>query len=209
MVSKSSVLPCFVSILCSMDTPTTPPARNTLDREAWVQLATELLADEGLAGLRVEVLAKRLGVTKGSFYWHFKDRQTLLDAVLHSWRDGRIRDSARQAEADSAHATEQIRRVMDQYSIRPNRKGVRIELAIRDWARRDEQAAAVVEDVDRARLDHATALFRTAGFTPEEARMRALLLYTHAFGLSMMVYTQQAAEVARLHEEVTTLIASR
>ncbi|MFT4173302.1 MAG: TetR/AcrR family transcriptional regulator [Rhodocyclaceae bacterium] len=191
-----------------MDTQTPPPSRSTLDRDAWVQLATDLLAEEGLAGLRVEVLAKRLGVTKGSFYWHFKDRQALLDAVLYSWRDGRIRDSARQAEADAAHASEQIRHVMDQYSIRPNRKGVRIELAIRDWARRDAQAAAVVEEVDRARLDHATALFRTAGFAQDDARMRALLLYTHAFGLSMMVYTQRAAEVARLHEEVTRLIAT-
>ncbi|MFA9440627.1 TetR/AcrR family transcriptional regulator [Uliginosibacterium sp. sgz301328] len=181
--------------------------RHTLDRSAWVQLATELLAEDGLAGVRVEVLAKQLGVTKGSFYWHFKDRQALLEAVLETWREGRVRDSARQAEATPATAREQIRRVIDAYSIRPNRKGVRIELAIRDWARRDAQAAAAVEDVDRARLDDATALFRLGGFSENDARMRALLLYTHSFGLSMMVYTRMADDIGQLHQQVTRLIS--
>ncbi|MGC3964879.1 MAG: TetR/AcrR family transcriptional regulator [Rhodocyclaceae bacterium] len=181
--------------------------RHTLDRSAWVQLATELLAEDGLAGVRVEVLAKQLGVTKGSFYWHFKDRQALLDALLETWRDGRIRDSARQAEATPDTAREQIRRVIDAYSIRPNRKGVRIELAIRDWARRDAQAASAVEDVDSARLNDATNLFRLAGFSEDDARMRALLLYTHSFGLSMMVYTRMADDISQLHQHVTSLIS--
>ena len=57
-------------------------ARTQLDPERWIDVAIDVLAKEGVTGLRIEVLAKRCGVTKGSFYWHFKDRQALLDAVL-------------------------------------------------------------------------------------------------------------------------------
>ena len=66
--------------------------RVQLDRENWIESATDVLAREGLGGLRIEVLAKRCGVTKGSFYWHFKDRQDLLTAILEHWQEGRIRD---------------------------------------------------------------------------------------------------------------------
>ncbi|MDQ8024187.1 MAG: TetR/AcrR family transcriptional regulator [Moraxellaceae bacterium] len=182
------------------------PSRG-LDREAWVRLAVDILAEEGLAGLRVEAMAKRLGVTKGSFYWHFKDRQALLDAVLEEWRAGRIQDCQRQAEVSPDRAAEQLRHVMDAYAINPNRKGVMIELAVRDWARRDKAAAAAVEEVDEARRTNATRLFLAAGFSQDQAEMRALLLYTHAFGLSMMVFERQVDAVARLHAAITTLIA--
>ncbi|MEC5397467.1 TetR/AcrR family transcriptional regulator [Uliginosibacterium sp. H1] len=182
------------------------PSRS-LDRDAWVRLAVDILAEEGLAGLRVEALAKRLGVTKGSFYWHFKDRQALLDAVLEEWRTGRIQDCERQAQVSPDRAAEQLRHVMDTYAINPNRKGVMIELAVRDWARRDAAAASAVEQVDEARRNNAAQLFRTAGFADEEAEMRALLLYTHAFGLSMMVFERHGDEVARLHTAIAALIA--
>ena len=66
--------------------------RVQLDRENWIDGAIDVLAREGLSGLRIEVLAKRYGVTKGSFYWHFKDRQDLLTAMLSHWKEGRIRD---------------------------------------------------------------------------------------------------------------------
>ena len=75
------------------------PNRQQLDRAAWIKAAFDVLADKGLDGIRVEVLAKRLKVTKGSFYWHFKDRRDLLDAVLETWKDGRIRDIQKQTRA--------------------------------------------------------------------------------------------------------------
>ena len=65
-------------------------ARVTLDRHEWIEAAIELLAEQGVQGMRVELLAKNFGVTKGSFYWHFKDRQDLVDGVLATWRDGRL-----------------------------------------------------------------------------------------------------------------------
>jgi AcrR family transcriptional regulator len=183
-----------------------PKSRAVLDPDAWLRLATEMLAEEGLAGLRVEVLAKRLNVTKGSFYWHFKDRQALLDALVDGWREGRIRDITKLTNVSVAQAPEQIRRVIDLYSIQPNRKGMMIELAMRDWARRDPRVAEAVEAVDQARLASAAALFVKAGFSEEEAGTRALLLYTHAFGLSMMVYDHFEVEIAAQHERISRMI---
>jgi AcrR family transcriptional regulator len=98
------------------------------------------------------VLAKRLGVTKGSFYWHFKDRHDLQGAVLEYWKDGRIRDIRKQTQASPGAEAEALLHTIEVYSSARNRKGIAIEAAVRDWARRDPQAVAVVEEVDAERL---------------------------------------------------------
>ena len=64
--------------------PKTRAPRTQLDRKGWIEAAIDVLADQGVEGMRVEVLAKSFGVTKGSFYWHFKDRQDLFNAVLNA-----------------------------------------------------------------------------------------------------------------------------
>ncbi len=134
------------SILLRMENIVKKP-RTQLDRAAWVAGATEVLAEEGIAGLRVEVLAKRLKVTKGSFYWHFTDRRDLLMAVLAHWKEGRIRDIIKQTRAQPGRELEQIYHVIDVYSASRSRRGMMIELAVRDWARRDAEAGAIVAEV--------------------------------------------------------------
>ena len=129
------------------------PNRQQLDRAAWTRAALDILAEKGLDGIRVEVLAKRLKVTKGSFYWHFKDRRDLLDAVLETWKDGRIRDIQKQTRAVPGEELPRAYHVIEVYSANRNRKGMLIEIAMRDWARRDALAATVVEEVDAARLE--------------------------------------------------------
>ena len=70
--------------------PRSPARPAALDAGAWTDAALEALAGGGIAAVRVEPLAKTLGVTKGSFYWHFADRRALLDAMLARWADGRV-----------------------------------------------------------------------------------------------------------------------
>ena len=165
-----------------------PATREQLGRTEWIAGAIETLADEGMAGMRVEALAKRLGVTKGSFYWHFKDRQDLVTAVLHTWKEGRIRDIDKQSSASEGQQGNQLMLIIDVYSTNRNRKGISIELAVRDWARRDAQAHAVVEEVDTYRLECTRKLFVACGFTDHEAKSRSLLLYAYVFGQSLMAY---------------------
>lgn len=160
--------------------------RTIHDRNEWVEAAIGLLAEQGVAGIRIEVLAKTFGVTKGSFYWHFKDRQDLFNAVLETWRDGRIRDIRKQTEANPGGENQQLLRLIDIYGSTRNRKGISIELAVREWARRDGQAAAAVEEVDRSRLECTRQLFIARGLSDDEAKSRSLLLYAYVFGQSLM-----------------------
>ncbi|MBL8465015.1 MAG: TetR/AcrR family transcriptional regulator [Thauera sp.] len=181
--------------------------RTQLDRDAWVAGATEVLAEEGIAGLRVEVLAKRLKVTKGSFYWHFTDRRDLLMAVLAQWKDGRIRDIIKQTRAQPGRELEQIYHVIDVYSASRSRRGMMIELAVRDWARRDAEAAAIVAEVDDVRLRCARDLFLACGVPMDEASSRCMLLYAYVFGVSLMIYEKFDHDVTRLKRDIAELIA--
>lgn len=181
--------------------------RAQLDREAWIDGAIEVLAEEGIAGLRVEVLAKRLKVTKGSFYWHFQDRRDLLLAILTQWRDGRIRDIVKQTKAAPGEELAQIYHVIEVYSANRSRRGMMIELAVRDWARRDPDAAAIVAEVDETRLRCARELFVACGVSPQEASSRCMLLYAYVFGVSLMIYDNFDNDVARLKQDIAELIA--
>lgn len=162
------------------------PRAPSLDRSAWIKGALAALSDEGHAGLRVETLAKRLQVTKGSFYWHFRDRRDLVDAVLDEWKHGRIADIHKQTAAKPGEELAALRHTIDVYSAGRNRKGLPIELAVREWANRDARAAAVVEEVDAERVSCAARLFEKLGLSPSEAAARSILLYAYVFGFSLM-----------------------
>ncbi len=183
------------------------PPRPQLDRAAWVQAALDTLADEGVTGIRVEVLAKRLHVTKGSFYWHFKDRQDLLAGVLDVWKEGRIRDIIKQTRPEPGKEQAQLFHVIDVYSASRNKKGILIELAMREWARRDSLAAATVEEVDAWRLRCARELFLAIGLPLREASTRSMLLYAYVFGVSMMNCEKFDGDIARMKADILEIIA--
>ena len=181
--------------------------RPALDRDAWISGGITILAEHGADGLRVETLAKRLGVTKGSFYWHFKDRRDLLDAILSLWKEGRIRDIRKQTHAHAGGEIAALLHTIEVYASARNRKGIPIELAIRDLARRDAQAAAVVEEVDAERLACACRLFLACGMGQEEARARSVMLYAYVFGVSLMRCDQFAPDLAELKTWIAERIA--
>ncbi|EXI77396.1 MAG: putative acrAB operon repressor [Candidatus Accumulibacter appositus] len=181
-------------------------ARVTLDRDEWIEAAIDILAEQGVQGMRIEVLAKNFGVTKGSFYWHFKDRQDLVDGVLETWRDGRIRDIDKQTGASPGREREQLLHLIDVYSATRNRKGISIELAVREWARRDAQAATIVEEVDTWRLECTRQLFVRRGLSDDEAKSRSLLLYAYVFGQSLMACERYDPAVGELKRWIAELI---
>lgn len=183
-------------------------SRKQLDRHDWIEGSIDALADEGVAGMRVEVLAKRFGVTKGSFYWHFKDRQDLIDAVLNTWKAGRIRDINKQSDASAGKECEQLLQILEVYGSNRNRKGIAIELAVRDWARRDAQAAAIVAEVDDYRLESASKLFVASGLSDDEAKSRSLLLYAYVFGQSLMAFDRYDTKITDLKRWIAGHIVS-
>ena len=154
--------------------------------ESWIEAGLEEIARTGVEGVRVEVLAKSLGVTKGGFYRRFADRAALLGAMLERWREGRAASIAQQTSLDGQAPRERLRAVIQLYSERLNPEGMAIELAIRQWARSDENAAAAVASVDAARLKHVAELYRATGLEAEEAEAQAFLFYCFIFGQSLL-----------------------
>jgi AcrR family transcriptional regulator len=154
--------------------------------DAWIEAGFEEIARSGVEGVRVEVLAKNLGVTKGGFYRRFRDRAALLDGMLQAWRAGRIAAIERHTSLDGASARERLRALIALYSERMNTEGMAIELAIRQWARSDEAAAAAVASVDAARLKNVGQLYRATGLAPDEADAQAFLFYCFIFGQSLL-----------------------
>lgn len=146
-----------------------------------------MLAEGGVDNVRVEPLARRLRVTKGGFYWHFKDRLDLLGQLLAHWRDGRIEVIARHATpAPGEDAAAVLRRLLDRYLDHPNPRGTAIEMAVRTWARHDPAAAEAVAAVDAARLARVEPLFHALGTDAPEASGRARLFYAYVFGDNLL-----------------------
>src|SRR5262245_27267761 len=156
-------------------------------RDMWVEAALKEIGRGGVERVRVEVLAERLGITKGGFYRRFKDRRALLDALLETWTRGRIAAIEKQTELGNEDARERLKSLIRLYSERLNPEGIAIELAIRQWARADATALAAVATVDAARLKNVAQLYRELGLAPEEAQARAVLFYGFIFGQSLLV----------------------
>lgn len=184
-----------------------PASLDQLDRHAWIRAAIAALAEHGADSLKVEVLAKRCGVTKGSFYWHFKNRRDLIEAMLDTWKRGRIDDILKQTRAEPGAELAAIYHTIEVYAAVKNRKGIMIELAVRDLARRDAAALATVEEVDAIRLDCTKRLFIGCGLSDKEATARSLLLYAYVFGQSLMRYDRYAKDVNELKRWIAEHIA--
>lgn len=164
-----------------------PVARTTLTPETWIEAATDVLVDQGIDHVRVDVLAGQLAVTRGSFYWHFRDREDLLRRVLQAWRDGATVNLTQRLERASPDAREQLRDVISlPFRGKAAQRAARIELAIRAWARRDAMARQALDEADAARIAYIAQIFSALGFTPVEAHQRAFLLYTYVVGESQI-----------------------
>lgn len=152
----------------------------------WVAGANALLERETVRGVKIATLCARLGVTKGSFYWHFRSRQELLDAILADWRRRMTLDVITRV-SQVANSVEGVLRGTLAL-IRKRRPGRQsgIERSIRDWARTEARAQAVLTEVDETRLKFFEGLFLQRGFPPEEARLRGYAAYALMMGDSIL-----------------------
>jgi len=166
--------------------------------DTWIRAGFAELARTGVEGVRVEVLAKNLGVTKGGFYRRFRDRAALLEAMLRDWSSGRIAAIEQQASLEGETARERLKGLTRLYSERMNTEGMAIELAIRQWARSDEAASAAVASVDAARLKNVALLYRATGLSSDEADAQAFLFYCFIFGQSLLFLDRSPRKRAQL-----------
>lgn len=186
--------------------PTERPGQ--LDRGAWVAAAFAQLGEAGVDAVRVEPLAKRLGVTKGSFYWHFRDRNALLAAVLEAWEDRETDHYIAAVEAEGGQPGARLRRLFRM--ILADHAALAPELAIRDWARRDRRTADAVLKIDARRGAYLQDRFVEAGQPQGEAQARAALLYGLLVGEVMIRRRETSNErTARIDRALVLLTGDR
>jgi AcrR family transcriptional regulator len=185
-----------------------------LERQDWIRSGLVVLGESGVEAVRVEPLAKRMKVTKGSFYWHFKNRNDLLEAILAEW-----------IEIDTNSIIEQINRLevdpktkllrlfelaIADNGLTPNLADGSVENAIRAWATSDPNIAAVISQVDQQRLNYTKNLFLEIGFSEPESLVRARLAYYSLVGeFTIGVSANQAerlVEIRLQHAILTTFI---
>lgn len=147
-----------------------------LTRKDWLDAAFRTLAREGYRGVRVEVLARDLGVTKGSFYWHFTDRDDLLTSLLHHWHEsmtGRVLGEVSDMATPPAARLDALMRFVSK------RHYGRHDGAVRQWAQQDKAAARFVRRVDELRFGFVRDLLEEMGFRGADLEMRTRLAVYH------------------------------
>jgi AcrR family transcriptional regulator len=159
-------------------------------RSEWIEQGLKALATGGPDAVRVEGLAQALGVTKGGFYGHFTDRAALLEAMLDTWESEAIDEVLEQAAGEGGDARTKLRRA-GQLTFASDRL-LPIDLAIRDWARRDRTVAQRLSRVDNRRMEYMRELLSSFCHDPDEVEARAFLAFSLVVGNHLLA-TQHGA----------------
>jgi AcrR family transcriptional regulator len=138
-------------------------------RTSWIDEGLRALAAGGPDAVRIEALARALGVTKGGFYWHFDGRPALLEEMLDAWERVVIDEVIERVEVEGGDARAKLRRLFALASS--SRDLLKIELAIRDWARREKTVAKRLRRIDNRRMEYMRPLF--GAFCPDEDDVEA------------------------------------
>jgi len=168
-------------------------------RRSWIEAGLRALAEGGPDSVRIEPLARTIGVTKGGFYWHFKDRDALLAEMLDAWERQGVDDVIERVEGGGVDARAKLRRL---FGIAASIGGLMdIELAVRDWARRDSAVADRVRRLDNRRMNYLRSLFGAFLGDDGEVEARCLLTYSLFIGRNFIAADHGArsrAEVLKL-----------
>lgn len=156
-----------------------PPQRTS--QADWLRAAREVLIEAGAERVKILPLAHKLGVSRSSFYWFFKDREDLLTHLLDDWQRTNTANLVEHAEMPAETITQAVLNVFECWT------GERLydpglDFAVRDWARRSGSVLKLVEDADEARVTAFTAMFERHGYEPRDAFIRARILYFMQIG---------------------------
>ena len=151
-----------------------------LSARDWLDQGLETLVKSGFTALKAEPLAKAMGVSRGSFYWHFKDIGAFHLAVLARWREVAAEQIIANVEAASKHESPLPVLLRRTFSGK-----LALENAVRTWATLDPMARAAVQATDRRRLGYVQKLFERSGVAPGVARSRAQIFYWAFLGYAL------------------------
>ena len=174
-----------------------------LSAKDWLDQGLKTLAKDGFTALKAEPLAKALGVSRGSFYWHFADIAAYHAAILARWHEvaaEQIIANVEAASKDENPLALLLRRVFSERLM--------LERAVRTWASVDPAARAAVQAIDRRRLGYVESLLAQAGLSAEGARTRAQILYWAFLGFALSDQQLPKARQQAVLDELLRIAAS-
>jgi AcrR family transcriptional regulator len=172
-------------------------------RSKWIEEGLRALSAGGPDAVRVDSLAKSLGVTRGGFYWHFENRAALLEEMLDAWERIAIDEAIAWVEEEGGDAREKLRNLFSLAAS--SRDLLKIDLAVRDWSRRDDAVANRLRRVDNRRMDYMRSLF--GAFCPDEDEVEVRCLF--AFSLFVGSHFIRADNGSRSRRELLELALRR
>lgn len=173
--------------------------RSILGKDDWIAAALTMLVKEGIAAVEITRLANELSVSRGSFYWHFKDRGDLLAALIDEWRQLNS-DSVRETLSNAANLEDGILGLFSVWvSMEPF--NAKLDQAMRDWARLSDAVKRAVEQEDESRIGAIQSFFEKQGYADTEAFIRARIIYfTQVSYYSLGVNEPMAQRLSYLKE---------
>lgn len=171
-----------------------------LSADDWINQGLKALARGGFTALKADPLAKAMGVSRGSFYWHFADLGAFHAAILKRWRE----IAAEQIIADVEATGEPLKALLRRSF------GARLDLerAVRNWAAFDAAAQGAVRAIDRRRIDYIEMLLETRGLAPATAQARAQILYWTFLGFALSGTPVTAARLQGLLDEILRMASA-
>lgn len=168
------------------DDPTAAPLTGNIKvtRADWLNVAMDVLISDGVEQVKVLTLAERMGVSRSSFYWYFKSRQDLLDALLQTWEQTNTAAMVAQAEAPAQTITGAVLNVFHCITD-PDLFNTALDFAVRDWARRSGKVRSLLDRSDARRVAALSAMFSRFDYPDLEAQTRAKVLYYMQLGYDM------------------------
>jgi AcrR family transcriptional regulator len=176
---------------------------SSLSKEDWLRVALDVLNERGVDSVKVLPLSKVLGVTRGSFYWHFKDREDLLQQTLVYWERELTDTVIQQTRKLDANAAEKLRYVITNVLYQSMD---RYDTAVRAWSLFDNSALNTLKRVERKRLRFLTELLGQSGLDPAAVHLRAQFLYGYLMAGIAVAGRSTRAEKARAIDQCLEFI---
>lgn len=172
--------------------------------EVWIGAAIDIFLESGIDAVKISTVAKRLKLSRTSFYWFFKDRDVLLQALLNYWKDKNTGSMIKQSEAYADSLTEAALNIFDCW-LDTDLFDARLEFAIRSWGLNSEEVCKEVQFADQQRLSALMDMFKRYGVSGVEADVHSRTLYLVQIGyITMQAQESKSIRMRRMAEYVKT-----
>ncbi|PCI87996.1 MAG: hypothetical protein COB24_04475 [Hyphomicrobiales bacterium] len=173
---------------------------------AWIEAGFQMLSEGGIDSVRVDRISKKIGLTRGSFYWHFKNRAELLDAMLELWYQKSTNDIIELIEQEKTNPNNQLSALLNLTAKDVDAKygGKFTEMAIRIWSKSSPKAADIIKQIDLERVKFVNKLLNEMNVEPALASFLAEIIYNAYIGMASRDLSEE--EVTRISKIAGTYI---